>query len=467
MKNSERTGVDIHVAMSRFTGTLASARSGADTDEPASPPEQLAAARPAPAPLSFKSRIKRKARPFAAWIYRLAKPVLRPLAFRIRAYLTEPLRTELLHSQASIQASAKAAAEAAAAEVNATLHRVEAKLERMLAARTLETIQEIQAARESLRSRIDATSDARESIARRLDAVEGANRAWSANLPPRLDRIEQYAAAAARRVAVPCGPDELLVRTIVGYVLCAASDQALLSSLIESGELEPGTRILIQRMLEPGSTFVDVGANIGMHTLAAAHAMAGSGRIIAFEPFAPTHALLRKTIWMNGFSAIVETHQSAASNHSGTQTLFLGATSGHHSLYELQPSNLQDSPSTVDVALVRIDDVIPAGVTVDLMKIDVEGAELQALEGASRTITNNRDIALIVEFGGSHIQRSGHTPDDWLGAFERFGLEFGVIDSESGKLETWPRQRLDSTESVNLFFARRDSETWRSAWESQ
>ena len=69
--------------------------------------------------------------------------------------------------------------------------------------------------------------------------------------------------------------------------------------------------------------FIDVGANIGLHTLAAARAMQGLGRIVAFEPCEPTKRLLEKTVGLNGFSGIVDIHQAAVSSRTGRQQLLL------------------------------------------------------------------------------------------------------------------------------------------------
>ncbi len=278
-------------------------------------------------------------------------------------------------------------------------------------------------------------------------------------LESQLTRVEGYAYASARRVSVACGPTEVLVRTAVGYVLCAATDAALISSLLETGELESGTRLLIQKIIQPGNTFIDVGANVGMHTLAAAIAMQGQGRIIAFEPFPTTHDLLRKTIWMNGYAGIAETCQAAVSNHDGVQALFLGATSGHHSLFQLPAVNVPAAPP-VEVPLVRLDTVLNADIKVDLIKIDVEGAELDVLESARSIILNNPDIALIVEFGFSHLQRTGHLTAAWLKPFEEMGLCFRAIEATSGATLDWTMQDLEKVSSVNLLFARPESTVW-------
>jgi FkbM family methyltransferase len=266
----------------------------------------------------------------------------------------------------------------------------------------------------------------------------------------------------ARRFAINCGQGEILVRTSVGYVLCAATDYAVLACLIETGELEWGTRLLIQRFLKPGDVFVDVGANLGMHTLAAARAMQGRGRIIAFEPYKPTKLLLEKSVWINGFSEITEIHQAAVSNTIGLQKLFLGATSGHHSLYPLDVSKVLSS-KPVEVPLVRLDGVLHAGEKVDLIKIDAEGAELEVLESATELINRSIDVALIVEFGPSHLKRTGHTTQEWLGAFTARGLSYQAINSDTGVLEDWSLQKLGDSFSVNLFFARKGSNAWARA----
>ncbi|MEO8777885.1 MAG: FkbM family methyltransferase, partial [Rhodanobacter sp.] len=210
----------------------------------------------------------------------------------------------------------------------------------------------------------------------------------------KLDRIEQYALSTARRFAINCGGDQVMVRTEVGFVLCSGADPALLSILIESGELEPGTRQVIQRILKPGDVFIDVGANVGLHTLAAARAMQGRGKIIAFEPFAETARLLEASVWLNGFSSITEIHQAAVSTATGTHSLYLGATSGHHSLFPLH-SETPVASKTVEVPMVKIDDVVDEKQAVTLIKIDVEGAELQVLETAIQTISGNPAIAII------------------------------------------------------------------------
>lgn len=277
----------------------------------------------------------------------------------------------------------------------------------------------------------------------------------------RLDRIEQYSMTSARRAFVQCAGDEVMVRTEVGYVLCAGADHAVLASLVDTGELERGTRLLIQRFLQPGNTFVDVGANVGMHTLAAGRAMQGRGKIIAFEPFEQTKRLLEKSVWLNGFEHFTDIHQAAVSDTAGTHPFFLGKASGHHSLFPVLGSSEQGAART-DVATVRLEQVVGSAF-VDLIKIDVEGAELEVLAGAKSVIARNPDIALIVEFGPEHLRRTGHSVQDWLAQFTGLGLEYRVINPDTGLLEAWPLEALERSVSVNLFMAAAHSAAWAKA----
>ena len=430
-KKIERAGVDIRVALSSKTKILSTHLDATGGHAP----KNDAAASPPAAATGFNLAVKRTLRPLARLLFKLIKPILRPLAFRLRAHLHGTLQVEAQQLRQSL-----------AEELGAHKQLQLEAIERLLTVHTTQLVQEIQAMRVA---------------ARRTSSIAAPDVVMTERVAARLDRLEAQAQRAPYRLAVACGPDELMLRTAVGYVLCQASDYALISSLLENGELEPGTRMLIQKLLRPGDTFVDAGANIGMHTLAAARAMQGTGRIVAFEPHPVTHDLLRKSIWMNGFSDLVETRQAAVSDRAGAEHLYLGSTSGHHSLYPLELK--LTVPPPLEVPLLRIDDILDESGKVDLMKIDVEGAELEALRGAKATIERNPGLALIVEFGISHLRRTGHGTAQWLGEFEKFGFAFSVIDPSDGTLRDASVEELESNVSVNLFLARPGAIAWHRA----
>ena len=278
-----------------------------------------------------------------------------------------------------------------------------------------------------------------------------------------LNRIESYAMKASRqRTVISFADGRLLVDSESGFAMCSARDLAILVSILHNGDLERGTRLLIERLIRPGMTFVDVGANIGLHTLAAGRAMKRQGKIVAFEPYGPTRELLAESVFMNGLSGIVEIHEAAVATKSGTQLLHLGKVSGHHSLYPLGDDGGTDGAS-VSVRLVSLSEVIPAGTRVDLIKIDVEGAELDVLHSARSFIEANPEIALIVEFGPSHLERTGCSVENWFTAFAEMGLVYQEIDSLEGTLHEIEQGRLVQVESANLFFARPGANVWKQA----
>ena len=293
----------------------------------------------------------------------------------------------------------------------------------------------------------------------RLEGYAQQLEAYTASTFIRLDRIEHLGHIAARRTAVHGEDGVVLVKTAVGYVLCADSDHAVLACLLETGELEFGTRVLIERFLKPGDVFVDVGAHLGLMSLAAARALRGEGRIFAFEPFPQTRNLLERSFWINGLTHMIQIGSAAVSNVSGETTLFLGANSGHHSIFSLDlPEGY--SARQITIPTVTLDEALPPGQKVSLIKIDAEGAELHVIQGARALEANNPDMAYIVEFGPSHLKRVGHSIEQWLAAFTDLGLTYKAISLETGELEDISIDQLAAAESVNLFFARPGSSAW-------
>ena len=273
--------------------------------------------------------------------------------------------------------------------------------------------------------------------------------------------VAELAARLDRRVVACCGSEEVLVRTDVGYVVCVPRDHALLIRLLEGGRGD-GTLLLIQRLLKPGDVFIDVGADVGVDTLAAARAMQGIGRIVAFEPCEPTRRRLEKSVELNGFSRIVEIHQVAVSNLMGRQRVVQGAARDHHTRSSL-PVQADMHRAPIDVECVTLDEIMASEPVVSLIRINVHGAELDVLDGSRSLIQRNEEMALVVNFERDHLRRTGRTTREWLARFEALGLVPRVIDDETGVAASWSAEKLEHVESVDLLFARPGVEVWRKA----
>jgi FkbM family methyltransferase len=147
------------------------------------------------------------------------------------------------------------------------------------------------------------------------------------------------------------------------------------------------------RLLRPGDTVWDVGAHIGFFSALAARCVGQSGRVHAFEPLRANRVRLLETIEQNGLDR-VEVHPSAVAGRAGTKELYGHPASAMWSL--VGRSGVHER---VEVQCVTLDDLFADGAlgVPALVKLDVEGAELEILRGAGRLL-NETDAMLLVEF---------------------------------------------------------------------
>ncbi|MGH2845282.1 MAG: FkbM family methyltransferase, partial [Thermoleophilaceae bacterium] len=170
--------------------------------------------------------------------------------------------------------------------------------------------------------------------------------------------------------------------------------------LYRYGFCDPEAEVL-RGLLAPGDVFVDGGANVGLFTLTAAAAVGPRGRVLAFEPAEQTMALLRANVELNRFGW-VELHQLGLAERSGSETLYtFGPGAGLSSFAPAAAGRAEEIPTaTLDEMAHRHAD------RVRLVKLDVEGAELRALEGSRRLLESARP-AFMLEVEPEHLARQG------------------------------------------------------------
>jgi FkbM family methyltransferase len=169
------------------------------------------------------------------------------------------------------------------------------------------------------------------------------------------------------------------------------------------GVYEQDKTKLIRRLLRPGMTFSDVGANKGDFTLLAAKVVGPAGNVISIEPEPENYAYLRASIELNGYRNI-RTFALALSDSDGTSRLRLAPKSGAHTLSPDQ----KIGNNTVPVTATTLDSLLDrsAIAKVDLIKIDVQGWELQVLRGARRTLRSNPAAVLLLDLPKQPGKRS-------------------------------------------------------------
>jgi len=153
---------------------------------------------------------------------------------------------------------------------------------------------------------------------------------------------------------------------------------------------------VLSSLLRPGGTFIDVGANKGDFSLLAAKLVGRNGRVLSFEPEPTNCQWIAKSVKLNGYDNIT-LYELALSDTNGRAQLYLGKKSGWHTLVKGQPYR---SEGVLKVATRTLDRVLgerTGNSRVDMMKIDVEGAELEVLKGACEMLSKNKDIILLID----------------------------------------------------------------------
>ena len=151
---------------------------------------------------------------------------------------------------------------------------------------------------------------------------------------------------------------------------------------------------VIDEILRPGDTFVDVGANFGLHTLLGASKVGKGGQVIAIEPVPANIALLRKNIRLNGMTDRVRLVERAVTDKAGERLMLHGVADGVAVAATLRKS--EATAASVEVATTTLDECL-RGVEqhVRLVKIDVEGAEHLVIRGGLQLLRRYRPPLLI------------------------------------------------------------------------
>jgi FkbM family methyltransferase len=155
------------------------------------------------------------------------------------------------------------------------------------------------------------------------------------------------------------------------------------------------------RLADPGETALDVGANIGQMTSLLAYAVGTSGRVIAFEPHPDVFALLMRNVreWMATTSAgTIQARQEALSDSDGVAELSTDVFDINEGSASLEPVTRERHTKNIHrVRVRRLDEVLGAEVRIGVKKIDVEGHELHALQGARAALAAGRIRDIVFE----------------------------------------------------------------------
>lgn len=174
-----------------------------------------------------------------------------------------------------------------------------------------------------------------------------------------------------------------------GAMLYLATDQYVGRSLDRYGEFSEGEAALFAQIIKPGMTVLDIGANMGSHTVYFARIVGGAGRVFAFEPQRIIHQILCANVVLNALPNVFARHACVGCKtdpifippmNYGSVNNFGGLGLGKFTAGEPVPQVTLDS-----LALDRC----------DFIKIDVEGMECEVLQGAGETLTRHKPVLYV------------------------------------------------------------------------
>jgi len=213
------------------------------------------------------------------------------------------------------------------------------------------------------------------------------------------------------------------------------NDRSLEPAFLTSGCYEPTELDILAKILQPGMHVLDIGSGFGYHAVLAAQRTRPGGAVVAVEPEPDNYRLVCHNLRRNGCAEVI-CLQLAVADHAGQRNLAISKTNrGRHSLIAGNVPNPRPQQHTVQISTV--DDIarrhMPDG-RVDLLKVDVEGAEELVLDGATQVLAQ-ANLVVWMELWPAGLRRAGTDPVRLIERLQRLGGSFqAFLYNEHGDL---------------------------------
>lgn len=195
-------------------------------------------------------------------------------------------------------------------------------------------------------------------------------------------------------------------------------------------DYEPIEHALFKQVIRPSDTVIDIGANIGFFTVHFSRMVGEKGQVHAFEPDPENQALLQANLQENA-CANAHPNSQALSSTTGISKLYRSEEAGvDHHLYASE-----EARDSIEVHTVSLDDYCREhDLTVDFIKMDIQGAEPMALAGMHRVLAETSALKLLTEFWPFGLEASGHSGEAYLDSLLEAGF---VLHEHNEQKDTW------------------------------
>jgi len=181
---------------------------------------------------------------------------------------------------------------------------------------------------------------------------------------------------------------------------------------------------LLKKVVKPGAVVADIGANIGFYAKILAKLCGNAGEVHCFEPDRINFRHLAAA--MGGLENVTINHKAVAAN-SGKLKIYLSKELNvDHRTYEPE-----EYDHTEEIDAISLDDYFEAGTRVDVIKMDIQGFEMQAIQGMSRVLSENREIVIISEFWPYGLHKAGSTATEYYQRLAGLGFKVQILRNGS------------------------------------
>jgi FkbM family methyltransferase len=178
-------------------------------------------------------------------------------------------------------------------------------------------------------------------------------------------------------------------------MLLDTRDRGIGRTLILFGRREEEHRVMLQKVLRPGMTVLDIGANIGYYALMEHGLIGPDGVIVAVEPSQENITILKKNLELNGCKNVHVFH-GAVSDKNGSKAIFLSDFSNLHSFHRRQDDAEKQGGRTEEVTTYTVPSIMDRFSSPDLIRMDVEGHEVEVLNGMLDAVENSEMAPMII-----------------------------------------------------------------------
>ena len=235
--------------------------------------------------------------------------------------------------------------------------------------------------------------------------------------------LSRYHRAWKRRVWIPVRSrvaPEVVIQVRGQQMRINLRDYPIGQTLYLDGNYEPELQRLMQHMNLSGSVCLDVGANIGLHTLTMSELVGAAGQVFAFEPESYNFRLLGQNLRRNGITNVV-LEQCAVSDQEGVCQIGLSPVNhGDHRVSTAAPADWPTQEvqmTTIDASVGHLPDC-----AIRFIKIDVQGHELHVLRGMEQTLKKNPDAIMVIEVAPDLLAHAGTSATELLSLLGAWGF---------------------------------------------